>query len=206
MAKKRKKKTTVFGSIEGEKRERIFFDRLRDIYEPENNNIHITASKNSGGQPDKIIGEAIKSCHFNRSFAWLDEDFQAHFPLSPERKEQLCEKQYWYLKECSDEFMACSLGQLNSFNVKDRNPTIIVSQPICVEGLILKILDEVLPEKKLDLTRAKEQTRILKTKLDSVIGTEEEAVFYRQKMTKELLEAKRLEIKELDLLISMITN
>jgi len=52
--KKRQQKTTVFGSVEGD-REALFLDFLRDIYQCEENAIaFLGSSSSSGGSADKI--------------------------------------------------------------------------------------------------------------------------------------------------------
>ena len=48
------------------------------------------------------------------------------------------------------------------------------------------------------------QKKELKNSLDGMIGKMDEYEYYKQNLTKELLEVRRTEIKELDLLISML--
>lgn len=210
--KKRVKNVTVFGCVEGN-REQAFIDFLREIYIPESNNIAFKPEHSSGGTPDRIITAAIRECHRDKSFAWLDEDFEPdESPLSQNVRETLAKS--WNIKDAKkvEELISCPMAKLQSaFNpTNDRKPTLIISQPICSESVILKTLDQSLPYAIYDPAHRKTQIDGLKNKLNQLMGeaktVAEQTAYYRQHLNKEKLEKRRKTIPELDLLISMITK
>ena len=136
---KRKRKSTVYACYEGH-REGLFLKFLIDLYQTTENNINVMPQHASGGKPDRIIGFALKNNDRDKVFAWCDEDFEPDYPLSRETKENLA-KCWGIPKEDMDSFHACHLGSIQSaYNLKNRKPVIIISQPVCVEALILKTL------------------------------------------------------------------
>jgi hypothetical protein len=90
MGKKRKKKCTVYGIVEGDT-EMEFLAFLSEIYQSEQNDISLELKNSEGGRPDRIIGFAIRESHRNRSFAWLDEDFEPTNPLGKDARYNLAE-------------------------------------------------------------------------------------------------------------------
>ena len=88
--------------------------------------------------------------------------------------------------------MAKLQADFNADNKK--RPTLIVSKPRSVESFILKVLDKELPK----------NLNTLKNALDGIIKGVDELDFYRGHLTIEVLEEKRKEIPELNLLISML--
>lgn len=203
MGKKRKKKLSVYGVVEGD-REKLFVDFLIDIYKPRDNNINPNFEHTSGGTPDKIIGTAIKHSDRDKVFAWLDEDFEPEHPIGEDVKNNL--GRCWGVS--GDEFLNCPLGTLQeSYNPENKKkPTIIVSKPVCVESVILKILGSKLPYETYDPHNRELQIQTLKGKIKEIIGNKDELEFYKENLSKEVLDQKRGEVRELDLLISMITK
>lgn len=203
MAKKsRTKKTTVYGCIEG-KRENVFLTCLTQIYQSKDNGINIQWEGATGGAPDKFISVAMKACDRDKSFAWLDEDFEPKYPLSRDARE--CLAKCWNIQlEHLNDFYSCPLRDLQKIhNPKNRKPLLIISNPVCVESIILKSLGEVLPFVNYDHTKRTAQIDGLKNKLNELIGDNLEADFYLSKLSIDLLEQRKILIPELDLLISL---
>jgi hypothetical protein len=203
--KKRVRKLTVYGCLEGD-REHIFLDFLRSIYRPDMHNIAFYSKHASGGTPDCIVKAAIIECHRDKSFAWFDEDFEPAYPLSKEIKEKLAV--CWKVPEEQNiAFAACSLRDVQClYNSKKRKPILIVSQPVCVEALILRTLGYTLPYDKYDYSCREEQINKLKNTLKGLFKKAPEASYYAKNLSREKLEDVRKIIPELDLLISMLTN
>lgn len=202
MDKKRKtKRFSVFAIIEGQKREKTLLECLEEIYHDEN--VKLTVSPIFGGNPDQLLSTAIKRLSFgyNRVFVWFDEDTD----ITRESRKSLFK--VWKIEEeQKNKFLSCPLALLQqSYNEsQQRNPIIIISQPICVESLILKIFGKTPPHSSINTKILKKQKRELKNSVDGIIGKMNEYEYYKNNLTKELLEERRLEIKELDLLISML--
>jgi len=204
MTKSKKKRNlflTVYATIEGEKRELILFKILQDIY-LDRKKIKLTINPVHGGNPNFLLNSATRyiSFNYNRMFVWIDEDID----LNRDSRETLCK--YWCVTD-KNTFYSCPLGQLqNRYNQALHNPVLIVSQPICVESLILSLLGKRLPHQHLNSEILKKQKRELKNSLSGVIGSVNEYEYLAAKLTKEVLEEKRLLIPELELLLSMITS
>lgn len=208
MAKKRRTKLTVFGSVEGD-REQEFLSFLMEVYKTLESNINPTLKHSSGGTPDKIVGTALTNTSWDKSFAWFDEDFEPHQPLGKEIRESLAK--CWNILNPDESFFQCPLKDIQiTYNSDKRKPVLIVSQPICVESLILKTLGRTIPKGcknvSSDKDERKEQIRQLKDILSGILGTENPIDYYRSNLTKETLEQKRQKIPELNLLISMVTK
>lgn len=210
--KKRIKNLTVFGCVEGN-REQAFIDFLREIYTPDANNIAFKPEHSSGGTPDKIVTIAIRECHRDKSFAWFDEDFEpTESPLSKEVRQHLVK--CWNVKdeEHANALLECPVGKLQATynSTNNKKPTLIVSQPVCSESLILRALGQVIPYEQYDPNKRKSQIDGLKDRLNQLMGgskgVPEQTAYYRSQLNKELLEKRRRSIPELDLLISMLTK
>ncbi len=202
--KKRERKTSVFASVEG-KREKAFLLALKEIYQLKENNIKLNIEYSSGGTPDKIISTAIKTSYGMRVFAWLDEDFEPEYPLSREIRKRLLT--CWNIKEPDATFFECPFPDLQSkYNQDGKKPVIVTSRPVCVESIILQILDKNLPFKEYDPEKRRTQIDTLKGKLKEQMENKSEEAFYIENLSKEKLEAKRKEIPELDLILSLISK
>jgi hypothetical protein len=206
MGKLRKKKCTVYGIVEDQIE---FIEYLNKIYQPDQKNINFKYENSNGGYPDRILGFAINECHRDRSFAWFDEDFEPHNPLSKEARTKLA--QCWKIEEKNlKDFLKCRLSELqNQYNPNNKKPVIIISQPVCSESIIIQVLGEKIPDSckiynpnKLDRDK---QIKGLKDKLNKIIGKEDKLNYYQKKLSKDILEERRKSIPVLDLLISMIT-
>jgi hypothetical protein len=203
--KKRQRNSTAYISYEG-KREGLILKILDILYQPDQNRISIMPDFISGGNADGIVSRALKNNDRDKVSAWLDEDFEFKSPLSKEIKNQLA--RCWNIPEKDmEKFYACKLGNLqSSYNEKRRKPCLIVSQPVCVESLILKILGYSLPFEECNLNDCDKQQTRLKNTLDGIRKSENELAFYQRQLTRHLLEEKRESILELDLLIYMHTG
>ena len=72
--KKRNKKTTVYGVIEGKITENNFLGYLQEVYhDPTITSVQI--DQKHGGTPDSLVSRAITYAYnFNKVFVWIDED------------------------------------------------------------------------------------------------------------------------------------
>ena len=205
--KKRRKKCTVYGIVEDQIELVVF---LSEIYKPDQNDISLELKNSEGGKPDRIVGFAIRECHRERSFAWLDEDFEPASPLGEDMRHKLSELWKIEPKDLKD-FLKCPLKDLQTtYNPSNRKPVIIISQPVCSESVIIKVLGETIPDSckiyNPDPVQRDKQIKGLKDKLNKIVGKSDRRNFYRQNLDKASLEKRRKLIPELDLLISMITK
>lgn len=90
------------------------------------------------------------------------------------------------------------------YNTKKRKPILIVSQPICVESLILKIFGKTPCHQAIEKDKLEQQKKELKSSVRGFIFGVSECEYYQQNLSKDTLQIRRNEIKELDLLISML--
>ncbi len=203
--KKRVRNFTVYASFEGV-RERVFLSYLSSIFKPQDNFI-INERATSGGSPNKILKDALSNCHFDNSFAWFDEDFEFQNPVSDDYKCRLA-KCWSVSSEKHQDFMNCPLKDMQSkYNGKLRKPVLIVSQPVCVESLIILSLDGNPPYEVFDPNQRRAQISGLKDHFSNhILQGCDEAEHYKTNLTHELLEERRQNIVELNLLISMITK
>lgn len=195
--KKRSRKTTVFCSVEGHD-EALFLEYLKELYSDQGT-MNFPDNPIRGGSGDHILSFAIKSCHFDRSFAWIDEDVD----LNRESREKLA--QCWGVD--TQELIATPLNKIQEvFNSRNTNPVLIVSQPICFESLILRILGKNIPYAEYEPDKRKMQIKNLKSALAGVLGLEPPLEYYRKNLDKEILGVKRKKIPELELLIQMVSK
>ena len=205
MGKKHKKQNcTVYGIVEDQIE---FVEFLRETYKPDQNNITLKLQDSEGGYPDRIVGFAIRECHRDRSFAWLDEDFEPANTLGRDMRNQLAK--CWKIEsENLDNFLKCPLRDLQTtYNSENKKPILIISKPVCSESIIIQALGEKIPDSCKTYNPATRDTQIkaLKHKLDRICNNDK-MDFYRKNLDKDILEEKRKLITELDLLISMITK
>lgn len=210
MGGKRKKKLTLFGAIEGD-REEYLLTVLLEIYNPREAGINSNFPTPNGGTPDKLVADAMKECHRDRSFAWFDEDFDPHPSLSKEVRESLADR--WNIpQEDRPAFHECAIKNLQpTYNSKNKKkPTLIISEPVCVDGLILQILGVKPPYETythhIGSVQRDAQINAQKGKLNELVGEQKEVEFYREKLNRGVLEEKRKELPVLNLLISMLTK
>lgn len=197
--KKRQRKITKSFSIEG-MLEADFFDYVRPLYADEQK-INFYINSKTGGSGDRILSLAIKDSHvYDYAIAWIDEDLD----LSAESRKSLVRP--WNLNsEDSKKILLCPLGEIQSkFNPENRNPVLIVSQPVCVESLILSTLGKKLPYCKYDSNQRAGQIKKLKKDWGDFLGSQKPLEYFRENLSKPILEERRKELRELDLLIQMI--
>ena len=206
MGKLRKKNLTVYGIVEDQIE---FLEFLKEIYQTRQNNINLELKNSFGGKPDRIVEFAIRESQRDRSFAWFDEDFEPRDTLSENIRRKLA--QCWKVEEKNlKDFLKCPLSELqNQYNPNNKKPIIIISQPVCSESIIIQVLDEKIPDSckiynpnKLERDK---QIKSLKDKLNKIIRNEDKINYYKNKLSKDILEERRKSIPVLDLLISMIT-
>ncbi|MFZ4762849.1 MAG: hypothetical protein ACOYK8_08555 [Alphaproteobacteria bacterium] len=201
--KKRVKKHSVLGVMEGIKREKAFFECLQALYENKEQ-INVTIDPKHGGTPDSLLDILLKKLHsgYDRLFLWIDEDTD----LRQEGREKLFKS--WSLTEPQkSSFLNCRVSEIQcQYNQKMRNPILIVSQPISVESFILRVLGKKLCHTDMsdDKELLEQQKKELKSSLEGVLGITQEDEYYKNNINKESLEKRRIEISELDLLIKMI--
>lgn len=203
--KKRTKKTTVFLSIEGY-REEAFLEYLIEKYTPKASDINITISPNRGGTPNSIINEALRNLHYNKVYAWFDEDK----PIENNDNDRIYEKlkTAWNLdSEIDSNILSRDLQE--KVNVQKRNPILIVSTPLSLEGILIRLFDKKMPQFKeyyLDESNIKDNKKTIKSAMGGIFGKEKELVYYQRNLSKEILEEKSKEIIELELLLSIFRN
>lgn len=203
--KARKKKISVYGAIEGD-REMDFLNHLIGIFKDMNNSINHKLEHCGGGTGTSIIKKAVNNQHYDRCFAWLDEDFEFNNAPDADIKNRLSE--LWCLDSVNkSKFLASQLSSYQKqFNLQKRKPILIISQPVCVDALLLKILDIPLPFSKMGNTAEEVKIQIgqLKSMFKQQLNGKKQTEFFQDKITIELLMLKRSSIPELDLLLSQI--
>ncbi len=203
----KKKKISLYGVVEGD-REKCFLSALMQLYQPRDNNISPDIDPSRGGQPNKIVTDVLKRIDRRRCFAWFDEDFEPNSPLSEEVRRHLATA--WdIVDDQKADFLACPLKDLQPiFNLNNRKkPTLIISNPVSVESLILHALGRGSPVAEYVHEQRDRQIRDLKGALNSLIDASRrsEFEFYLEELNMDSLEERRGQLPELDLLISMIT-
>jgi hypothetical protein len=87
---------------------------------------------------------------------------------------------------------------------------IVISQPVCSESVIIRVLGHEIPDscKTYDPnpTQRDKQIKGLKDKLGNIAGKNNKINYYRGKLDKPIIENRRKLIPELNFLISMITK
>ncbi len=197
---KRKRKISVHGTMEGEKSEKNLLEYLKEHYLDPTLTSFMENPKH-GGTPNSLILSALKYIDRDLVFVWLDEDKD----LDEETLRAIAK--CWNISpQLMDSFLLCALRDLQStYNIQRRKPVLIVSQPVCVESLILKTLGYAPPCSRYEADKRDEQIKQLKSALGGVFKKNDHREFYRRVLNKQLLEERRKSIPELDLLISMIT-
>lgn len=170
-SRRRKAQKTVYLSCEGI-REHNFFSYLKAVfaYELSENNVRLEIddkrkSANFGGTPEVRIQKAIQKTYHEVSIAWLDNDVEI--------------VDYEVLKTLEKCWCVCnipkeiSLVDLKAINVKNRNPIIILAEPLTVENVIIQLLGKSSPQYDPNKT-VRENVKILKNSLDGIFGFKDE--------------------------------
>lgn len=192
--KKRKKEQIIFVVLEGN-REKEFILYLSEVFDP-NHNIKIKYHPDFGGCSDAILDRALRSCFYDRVYVWFDEDSK----LSKDRINAL--KKCWNIKipeRCNDR-------DLQALNHKMRNPILIVSNPISIEGIIIKLFDKNIPnfaEPLLSTNNLEYNKRIIKNSVEGIMQNCCDIEYYRNNLSKNQILEKASEIKELEILLSI---
>jgi len=202
MGKKRERNTTVYCSVEGQVSETSLLSHIKSFYS-DSSSMKFPENPVKGGHPDNILAAALKYCHFDRCFAWIDEDKD----LSEDIRGRLAAA--WCLDEAQAvALIQCPLKDIQAtFNpTGKRKPTLVVSSPVCVESLILKIAGVNIPHGTFDVNQRSKQISDCKNAVNGLLLSRSLAVYLAEEVSKEVLDAKRLEIPELDLLIKMVSK
>ena len=199
--KKKKKKKTVKAILEGDL-EKVFFEHLRELFTNEDL-IHITPEPVSGGSPQSLLDKALHhKDNYKVCFVLLDEDVQ----LPQEARASLARA--WGIRGSEREhLLQAPLNSLQEqFNPgNQKKPTLIVSQPICFDGLLLKLLEKNIPHREIIYSRRKQQVTDTKNARKESFSDRGAIQFFAKKLPKNTLMKIRKKVTELDLLITLIT-
>ena len=131
----------------------------------------------------RLITGTLKKCDRDKAFAWFDEDFEPDRPLSRELRKKLAV--CWGIAEADlIAFYACSIKDLQqTFNPQNtKKPTLIVSRPVCADGLILQALGETPTHAVYEHDQRDKQIREQKSKLNQLINGQDETDFYKRRI------------------------
>lgn len=195
MAKKtRNKKQSVFIALEG-KREKTFLYFLQSIFDSDKK-INLNIHPDLGGTSNAILDRALRAPGYDKIYAWFDEDDKLD-------SDRICElEKRWKVEINSD----TNDKNLQSLNVKNRKPTVIVSNPLSIEGLLIRIFEYKIPNFKepiFEEENLKENKRMIKSAVNGIFDKKSEVDFYKENLSKEYILKKAEEIDELKLLLSM---
>lgn len=204
MGKNKKKKprnTTVYCATEGMD-EVYFLNHLKGIYS-DLNSMKFPDNPTKGGNPDKIVNDVICNVNkYDRAFAWFDEDKDFSNNETINKLAKCWNLGEEYIKKMRSE----SLNSLQKkFNPKDKRPILIISQPVCFEGFILRVLGKRLPHQQFNSNDREKQVADFKNSMPSCLR-DNPFEYYKQNLIKDALEEKRNNIYELDLLIKMVSK
>lgn len=192
--KKRKKEKTVFIVLEG-KREKVFIDYLVELFDSQKT-IKLKFHPDFGGSSDAILDRALKNCFYDKVFVLFDEDTS----LSRDRIEVL--ETFWHINIPS----GTQDRDLYRFNSANKNPIVIVLNPLSIEGILIQLFDKSLPAFKEPLTSNENleyNKRIIKNSVSGIFQNRNDADFYRANLTKEMVLQKTEKIPELRLLLAI---
>lgn len=192
--KKRNKKQSVFIALEG-KRERTFLYFLQSIFDSEKR-INLNIHPDLGGTSNAILARALKAPGFDKIYAWFDEDDK----LDTDWKSELGKR--WKVTIGA----SVSDKELQNLNIENRKPTIIVSNPLSIEGLLIRLFEHKIPKFKeplFDEDNLDKNKKMIKSALKGIFGKKDEAGFYKENLSKEYILKKAKDIEELRLLLSI---
>lgn len=191
--RKRERKTNIFIAREGD-REEVFINYLQSLFDPDKT-ITLNFPLEKGGNSNVILDRALKS-FYSKVYAWFDEDDG----LDNERK-HILEKR-WNIKFPK----GVKDKDLQSYNTELKNPIVIVSTPLSVEGILIRLFDFKLPtliSPVLSKKDFEENKKRMKTSVKGFMGKISDLEYYRTNLTKEKLLLKAKDIIELQLLLSI---
>ena len=192
--KKRNKKQSVFIALEG-KRERTFLYFLQSIFDSEKR-INLNIHPDLGGTSNAILARALKAPGFDKIYAWFDEDDK----LDTDWKSELGKR--WKVTIGA----SVSDKELQNLNIENRKPTIIVSNPLSIEGLLIRLFEHKIPKFKeplFDEDNLDKNKKMIKSALKGIFGKKDETEFYKENLSKEYILKKAKDIEELRLLLSI---
>lgn len=193
--RKRERKTNIFIAREGN-REEIFIKYLQSLFDPEKK-ITLNFPLEKGGNSNVILDRALKS-FYSKVYAWFDEDDG----LDNERKYIL--ERRWNIN--FPKGVKVKDRDLQSYNTKLRNPIVIVSTPLSVEGILIRLFDFKLPpliSPVLSKEDFEENKKRMKTSVKGFMGNFSDLEYYKANLTKEKILLKAKDIIELQLLLSI---
>lgn len=195
MAKrKRNKKQSVFIALEG-KRERTFLHFLQSVFDSEKR-INLNIHPDLGGTSNAILDRALKAPGYDKIYAWFDEDDK----LSADRKCELSER--WRV----DIDPNVPDKELQNLNIENRKPTVIVSNPLSIEGILIRLFEHKIPNFKepvFDEDNLEENKKMIKSAVKGIFDKKNEADFYKENLSEEYILKKAKDIEELRLLLSI---
>lgn len=192
---KRKETKTISFYSSGRKTRKdfsIFSTKHFDSEKRINLNIH----PDLGGTSNAILARALKAPGFDKIYAWFDEDDK----LDTDWKSELGKR--WKVTIGA----SVSDKELQNLNIENRKPTIIVSNPLSIEGLLIRLFEHKIPKFKeplFDEDNLDKNKKMIKSALKGIFGKKDEAEFYKENLSKEYILKKAKDIEELRLLLSI---
>ena len=201
--KSRVRKKTIYIGMEGY-REVYFLEHIKKIYFSREVlcNTNIEWDEIKGSTPVKMLLTLFqKSSIKQRSYLIIDNDTVLNSGSSRNDLDDLKNmiKKCWQLDSGQDISDDIKISELALLNTKNRMPLIIVSEPINMDGLIIRVFGKELP--KLSVSQNTDTDKIkLKSKCDSILGinkTEDKLLkrrltleFYNKHLTKQMLDSQ----------------
>jgi hypothetical protein len=184
MAKKNRKKKVGYLFVPEGKREKCLLERFRALYPDNKEKVALTFLDPNGGNPCSIIANACTEKNKkNYTYVVLDNDRKL-----PDNCQSL--KESW---GCGDKNFTGKLpSEILEYNSKNKQPFLIVSQPLTIDGVILEVFGIKVTEFK---------TRILKDHIKTLTAqkdckTDEKLFEY---ITRDMLEnSDNQTIKEIE--------
>ena len=96
--------------------------------------------------------------------------------------------------------------ELQNLNIENRKPTIIVSNPLSIEGLLIRLFEHKIPNFKeplFDEDNLDKNKKMIKSAVKGIFGKKDETEFYKENLSKEYILEKAKDIEELRLLLSI---
>ena len=191
--KKRERKINIFIALEGN-REEVFLDFLQELFDPQKT-INLNYPDDKGGNSNAILDRALKSV-YSKNYAWFDEDGE----LDTEHKKTL--ENRWHVKFPKN----TSDSNLQFYNNNMCNPIVVVSTPLSVEGILIRLFNHNMPP-LLEPIRSeenfKENKNRMKSSVKGFMGDLPDIEYYRLHLTKKKILEKAKEINELRLLLTI---
>ena len=190
--KNRERKINIFIAREGD-REEYFINYLQELFDPEGKiTLHFPLEK--GGNSNVILDRALKS-FYTKVYALFDEDGE----LDEEHRHILEER--W----CTNFPSKLPDRELQSYNTNMRNPIVIISNPLSIEGLLIRLFDYNIPSliEVNSKENFEENKKRMKSSVKGFMGTNSDIDYYRLHLTKEKVLKKAKDIEELRLLLTI---